>query len=89
MPTPAIIPAERTEGTILTIRGQRVMLDTDLAVLYDVTTKVLNQAVRRNRACFPEDFMFRLTADEHANLRSPFVISSWRRIPPSDQKTQT
>jgi hypothetical protein len=58
------------------IRGERVMLDADLAALYAVETKQLNQAVRRNRARFPADFMFQLTADEASNLRSQFVTSS-------------
>ncbi len=63
------------------------MLDADLAMLYGVPTKVLNQAVRRNRARFPEDFMFQLTREEVANLRSQIVTSSFggyggRRYPP-------
>lgn len=60
----ALIPAERVEGMILLIRGQRVMLDADLAELYGVPTKRLNEQVKRNADRFPEDFMFRLTADE-------------------------
>jgi hypothetical protein len=64
------------ERRIFLLRGQRVMLDQHLAELYGVPTKVLNQAVRRNRERFPEDFMFRLTGDEVANLRSQFVTSS-------------
>jgi phage regulator Rha-like protein len=58
---------------IFEIRGQKVMLDFDLAALYEVETKVLNQAVKRNINSFPEDFMFRLTNDEYAFLRSQFV----------------
>lgn len=58
------IPAERIEARILLIRGQRVMLDADLAELYAVPTKALNQAVKRNRDRFPPDFMFRLTRGE-------------------------
>lgn len=58
------IPAERVERRILLIRGQRVMLDADLAELYGVPTKVLNQAVKRNSDRFPPDFMFRLTRRE-------------------------
>ena len=60
------------------------MLDADLAELYQVTTKRLNEQVRRNLARFPEDFAFRLTADEAANLKSQFATSSWggRRTPP-------
>ncbi len=57
------------ERKILAIRGERVMLDADLAELYGVETKALTRAVRRNLARFPEDFMFRLTAEEHAALR--------------------
>lgn len=61
---------------ILTLREQRVMLDTDLAELYGVQTKVLVQAVKRNLARFPADFMFQLTAEEFAVLRSQFVTSN-------------
>lgn len=59
-----IIPDERIEKTILLIRGQKVIIDADLAVLYGVTTKRLNQQVKRNSSRFPEDFMFRLTQKE-------------------------
>ena len=62
------IPAERIERRILLVRGQKVMLDADLAELYGVETKVLNQSVRRNKERFPEDFMFQLTADEGEKL---------------------
>jgi len=55
------VPPERIERGILLIRGQRVMLDADLAELYDIPTKALNQAVKRNAGRFPSDFMFRLT----------------------------
>ena len=58
------IPIERIERTILLIRGQKVMLDADLAKLYGVPTKRLNEQVKRNRDRFPEDFMFQLTAEE-------------------------
>ncbi len=71
-----IIPADRIAESIHVIRGQKVMLDFDLAALYGVATKVLNQAMRRNRDRFPEDFMFRLTASEVANLRSQIVTGS-------------
>ena len=64
---------------ILPIRGKRVMLDSDLAALYGVATKALVQAVRRNPGRFPEDFMFRLTRREAANLRSQTVTSSLGR----------
>ena len=67
------VPAERIEQTILVIRGHRVMLDTDLAKLYGVVTKVLNQAVKRNRTRFPMDFMFQLTTEEATSLRSHIV----------------
>ena len=61
-----IIPIERVEKTILLIRGQKVILDTDLAKLYGVTTNRLNEQVKRNRDRFPEDFMFQLTHQEKA-----------------------
>ncbi len=68
-----IIPVEIVGSKILIIRGKRVMIDRDLAELYGVETKVLNQAVRRNRGRFPEDFMFQLNDDEFESLRSQFV----------------
>ncbi|MFM2068978.1 MAG: hypothetical protein RLZZ584_3887 [Pseudomonadota bacterium] len=61
---------------ILTLRGQRVIMDADLAALYEVPTKRLNEAVKRNAARFPEDFMFVLTDEEFANLRSQIATSS-------------
>lgn len=67
---------DRLEARIHLIRGVRVMLDSDLAALYGVPTKRLNQAVRRNRKRFPSDFMFQLTSAELANLRSQIVTSS-------------
>lgn len=79
------IPVERIERAILLIRGQKVMLDADLAALYEVETRVLVQAVRRNQERFPEDFMFQLTQQEFHDLRSHAVISrTWggRRYPP-------
>ena len=69
------IPAERIEKAILLVRGQKVMLDRDLAVLYGVETRVLNQAVRRNIKRFPPDFMFELTREEIVRI-SQTVISS-------------
>lgn len=69
---------------IYEIRGERVMLDFDLAILYAVETKVLNQAVKRNLTRFPADFMFQLTQAEYNNLKSQFVTSSWggaRKLP--------
>jgi hypothetical protein len=76
--------AERIERSILVLRGHKVLLDADLANLYDVETKVLLQAVRRNPDRFPNDFMFQLTDEEFRNLRSQFVTSSWggRRYAP-------
>jgi hypothetical protein len=62
-----LIPVERIEKAIFHIRGEKVMLDRDLAKLYGVTTKRLNEQIKRNRGRFPEDFMFQLTSDE-ANL---------------------
>jgi hypothetical protein len=73
----AVVPAELIEGKILSLRGRKVLLDRDLAELYGVTTKRLNEQVRRNLSRFPEDFMFQLTADEW-NLRSHFATSSTR-----------
>jgi hypothetical protein len=72
------IATERIEARILLIRGEKVLLDTDLAELYGVETKVLNQAVRRNSERFPEDFMFQLSAEESENLRLHFGASSLR-----------
>ena len=72
-----IVPIEQIATKIYFIRGIKVMLDRDLAELYEVETRVLKQAVRRNIARFPEDFMFELTKQELANLRSQIVTSSW------------
>ncbi|MBI2286761.1 MAG: ORF6N domain-containing protein [Nitrosomonadales bacterium] len=71
MPTNLIAVAQR----ILLIRGQKVMLDADLAELFGVPTKVFNQAIRRNLERFPADFMSQLTEDEHESLRSQIVTS--------------
>jgi hypothetical protein len=59
-----LVPTDRVSRSILVIRGQKVMLDVDLAELYGVQTRALNQAVKRNRERFPDDFMFRLTREE-------------------------
>jgi len=72
----AIVLAEAIERHIYLIRGHKVMLDADLAQLYGVTTGALNQAVKRNRSRFPEDFMFPLSRPEFENWRSHFVISN-------------
>ena len=72
------------QNLIYEIRGQKVMLDSDLAKLYQVETKVLNQAVKRNSKRFPPDFMFQLDNKEFAILKSQFVTSSWggtRKLP--------
>jgi|SRR5579863_366994 len=69
----SLIPAARIERTILSIRGHNVMLDSDLAEMYGVPTKVLNQAVRRNLTRFPDDFMIQLTVAEAQSLRSQSV----------------
>ena len=71
----AIVPAH-VEQKILFLRGERVMLDADLAALYAVETRSLVRAVKRNIARFPEDFMFQLSPEEVANLRSQTGISS-------------
>lgn len=77
-------PGERIERMIFAMRGQRVMLSTHLAELYDVEAKILIQAVKRNRARFPADFFFQLNAAEFKHLRSQIVTSSWGglRTPP-------
>jgi monoamine oxidase len=67
---------ELIQKKIYAVRGKKVMLDRDLAELYGVTTKVLNQAVKRNIYRFPEDFMFRLNSEETQNWRSQFVTSN-------------
>ena len=74
---PEVMPVERITTKIYLIRNIKVMLDRDLAELYDVETRVLKQAVRRNIKRFPKDFMFELTYQELRNLRSQFVMSSW------------
>ena len=73
----SLISPERIERSILLVRGQKVMLSTDLAGLYQVEPRILVQAVKRNIARFPQDFMFQLTEEEYSNLKSQIVISSW------------
>lgn len=70
-----VVPVERIEQKILVFRGEKVMLDSDLAELYGVETKGLNRAVKRNLERFPEDFMFQLTPDEVEDLRCQFGTS--------------
>ena len=72
-----ILPDETIINKIYIIREKKVMIDRDLAELYGVETKVLNQAVKRNLKRFPDDFMFQLTDEEFRNLRSQIVTSSW------------
>jgi len=72
-PTQALVPAARVARGIVSLRGHTVMIDSDLAALYRVEVKALNQAVKRNRSRFPADFMFRLSADEAELLRSQIV----------------
>lgn len=79
-----LLPQEIVESKILLLRGKKVMLDRDLAMLYGVTTSNLNKAVNRNLERFPEDFMLQLTTDEFKNLKFHFGISSWggtRKLP--------
>ena len=79
-----LIPSERIEKCILLLRGQKVILDKDLAALYGVSTKNLNKAVSRNLDRFPDDFMFQLDLQEVINLKFQFGTSSWggtRKLP--------
>jgi hypothetical protein len=71
----SLVPAERIERAILSLRGHRVMLDFDLAEVFGVSTRRLNEQVRRNEGRFPEDFMFRLTGEELDILRSQFATA--------------
>src|SRR5467141_957650 len=85
----SVVPIGRIESRILLVRGHKVLLDADLATLYGVETRVLNQAVKRNRERFPADFMFRLSAKELEAWRSHVVMSNpgarmgLRRAPPA------
>ena len=72
----SLIPIERIEQKIYLVRGEKIMLDSDLAEIYGVTTKRFNEQVKRNIKRFPEDFMFQLTAEEFENLRSQIATSS-------------
>lgn len=76
----SLVPVEAVEKKIYMIRGQKVMLDRDLAELYGVETRALNQAVRRNIERFPEDFMFSLTRDEIVGI-SQIVTSTRLHMP--------
>ena len=80
----SLLSEETIANKIYFIRNQKVMLDRDLAALYGIETKVLNQAVKRNMSRFPEDFMFQLTEIVFQNLKSQIVTSSWggsRKLP--------
>lgn len=80
----SMVPSERIERAILLIRGEKVLLDKDLARLYGVSTRDLNRAVSRNLDRFPTDFMFQLTREDFANLMFQFGTSSWggtRKLP--------
>jgi len=82
--TSALTRIENIARAILVLRGHRVLLDAELAALYGVTTRRLNEQVRRNRSRFPADFLFELSAEEFANLKSHFATSSWggrRKLP--------
>jgi hypothetical protein len=79
-----MMPVESIAGSIVVLRGQKVLLDAELAALYGVTTRRLNEQVRRNRSRFPADFLFELTTEEFSNLKSHFATSSWggrRKLP--------
>jgi hypothetical protein len=71
-----VVPIDQIQTRIMILRGHRILLDADLAAFYGVTTKSLNQAVKRNVDRFPSDFRFQLTLEEVANLRSQIVTSS-------------
>ena len=73
----SIVPVERIQQSIYYLRGEKVMLSTDLAVLYGVEAKRLNEAVKRNVERFPSDFMFQLSPQEFENLKSQIATSSW------------
>lgn len=80
----SLLPLETITQRIVLLRGQKVILDSDLAALYGVETRRLNEQVRRNPGRFPADFIFEVTTDEFANLKSHFATSSWggrRKLP--------
>jgi hypothetical protein len=87
-----VLKPENVAQLVFFIRGEKVMLDADLAKLYGVTTKALNQAMRRNKTRFPEDFAFRLSREEFDNMRSQIVTTSrdplsiWSQIVTTSQK---
>jgi len=75
-----ILKPENIAQLVFFVRGEKVMFDADLARLYGVSTKALNQAMSRNRLRFPDDFAFRLSADEFANLRSQIATASGKSL---------
>ena len=75
--TTSLVPVERIEAIIYVLRGEKVILDRNIASLYEVPTKVLMQAVKRNLKRFPKDFMFQLTIEEVRDLRYQIGTSSW------------
>lgn len=82
--TAALIPIGHVAQSIFILRGQRVLMDSDLAMLYGVETRRLNEQVRRNRDRFPSDFIFELSGKEFTNLKSQSATSSWggrRKLP--------
>ncbi|HWX17689.1 MAG TPA: ORF6N domain-containing protein [Chthoniobacterales bacterium] len=87
-----VLKPENVAKLVFFIRGEKVMLDVDLAKLYGVTTKALNQAMRRNKSRFPEDFAFRLSREEFESMRSQIVTTSrdrpgiWSQIVTTSQK---
>jgi hypothetical protein len=92
MSSASLLKSDHVARLVFWMRGEKVMFDVDLAQLYGVPTKALNQAVRRNAARFPEDFAFRLSKKEFANLRSQIVTTygdaqgNWSQIVTSSQK---
>ena len=81
-PEVSIVPVERAASVILFVRGQKVILDSDLAELYEVETKNLNKAVSRNKDRFPPDFMFQLSVEEWQHMRDQGGAHGGRRTPP-------
>lgn len=84
MSSAQLLPLEAITQRIVVLREQKVLIDADLAALYGVQTRRLNEQVRRNKARFPEDFIFELSAGEFANLKSQIATSSWggrRKLP--------
>ena len=84
MSADSLLPLDTITDRIVLLRGQKVLLDADLAALYGVETRRLNEQVRRNRERFPADFIFEVSAEEFVHLKSHFATSSWggrRKLP--------